>query len=123
MSDKKTPKKSNKKQTKEEELQKEVQETQPDKGISLDDLDTAYVVGLTKDGDFVFELLGTNKGLVQLLGVNQHANAKVEQIYNNMQGAGDALVHEVGKGLSVLNQKIDRILNVVDPKKPDNNLG
>lgn len=91
-------------------------------GLTVDDLRIGYVVGLTKDGNFVFELLGEQKGLVELLGINAHADARVKQIYERAQASGDALIHEVGKGLGILNQKIDQLLGVVAPKKPDNNL-
>jgi hypothetical protein len=91
-------------------------------GISLKDLKVGYVVGLTDEGNFVFELVGTDPGLVELLGVNAHAAERVRQIYARTQMTGDALTTEVGKGLAIINQKIDQLLGVIAPKKPDNKL-
>lgn len=86
------------------------------------ELKIGYVVGLTPEGRFVFELLGQERGLVELLGIHQHATKRVNRIYDDNQLGGDRLVHEVGKALGVINQKIEQLLNVVAPRKPDNSL-
>ena len=103
-----------------------VQETTPEtaeqKSLTLDDLKVGYLVGLTEDGNFVFELFGKNKGLVEILGLHGHATLRINQLHSQKQMAGDALVHEVGKAVAILNQKIDKLLGAVAPKQPDNNL-
>lgn len=86
------------------------------------ELKIGYVVGLTPEGRFVFELLGQERGLVELLGIHQHATKRVNRIYDDNQLGGDRLVHEVGKALGVINQKIEQLLSVVAPRKPDNSL-
>lgn len=91
-------------------------------GTSLGDLRVGYVVGMTDDGNFVFDIFGKQKGLVEVLGLHYHATERVKTLYNQTQMSGDTLVNEVGKALSVLNQKLDAIQQVVAPKKPDNNL-
>ena len=84
--------------------------------LGLGDLDCGYVVGV-KDGNYVFEIVGANKDLNLLLGVNRFANAKVDATFNNLQMSGDALVNELGKALQVMNQKLDMLVQKV--KKPD----
>lgn len=91
-------------------------------GLTLDDLKVGYVVGLADDGNFVFDVFGKEKDLLSLLGLHAHADRRVNQIYNQTQMAGDTLVHEVGKALTVLNQKLDAALSVLAPKKPDNSI-
>ena len=44
--------------------------------VALEDLKIGYVVGLTAEDRFVFELFGQNKGLVELLGIHQHASRR-----------------------------------------------
>jgi len=90
--------------------------------LSLNDLKMGYIVGLTPDGNFVFELLGQEKGLVELLGIHEHATKRVDRIYEDSQLSGDRLTHEVGKAIAIVNQKIDQLLQVIAPPKPDNKI-
>jgi len=92
-------------------------------GMKLEDLKVAYVVGLTPDDNFVFELFGRAPGLVELLGIHQHACKRVDRIYDDKQVSGDRLIHEVGKAVAMLNQRLDQVLQVVAPREPDNRLG
>ena len=94
-----------------------------DQGIKLEDLRVAYVVGLTPDNNFVFELFGQDPGLVELLGIHAHAINRIQRIYDDKQIQGDRLTHEVGKAVAILNQKLDQILQVIAPREPDNKLG
>lgn len=100
----------------------EVAQPQEGKGLTLDDLKVGYVVGLTEEGNFVFELFGKDPGLVELLGVHQHAVNRVQRIYDDKQISGDRLIHEVGKAVAMLNQKLDQVLQAVAPKEPDNRI-
>ena len=107
----------------EKKVEEEVVEEVPTKKAqSLDDLEVGYVVGLTDEGNFIFDVFGKRKGLVEILGLQQHAAFKIQSIYNQTQVAGDSLVNEVGKGISTLHQKIDQLLAVIAPKEPDNKL-
>jgi len=92
--------------------------------VNLEDLKVGYVVGLTEEGDFVFELFGKDPGLVELLGIHQHATNRVQRIYDDKQIAGDRLIHEVGKAVAMLNQRLEQIAQaVMPPRQPDNKLG
>jgi len=99
------------------------EDPQQQKTVSLSDLRVGYVVGLSEEGNFVFDIFGKQKGVVELLGLHQHATFKVDTLYNQTQMGGDALVHEIGRAMAMLNQKLDQIAQVVlPPKKPDNDL-
>jgi hypothetical protein len=69
-----------------------------------------YTVALTKDNQFVFEIFGEEQGLIQLLGIQRYAEERVKRVFNESHMSGDRLVHEVGTGISVLNQKMDAVL-------------
>lgn len=93
---------------------------QPQDQLGLNDLDCGYVVGV-KDGNFVFELVGKDKkDLLKLLGIHKFAVLRVRQTFDQTQMTGDSLVHEVGKALQVINQKIDMLVQA--QKKPDTQL-
>ncbi len=106
---------------KEEEVIENTEDTE-EKKLTLDDLTIGYVVGLTADGNFVFDSFGKDKDLVGILGIHEHAKAKVTQLYEQSQMIGDALTNEVGKAVVDTNNKVAQLLNVVSPKKPDNKL-
>ena len=82
--------------------------------VSLEDLKIGYVVGLTKEDRFVFELFGQNKGLVELLGIHQHANRKVERVYDDQQMSGDRLLHEVGRAVAAIAQRLDGLTGTAE---------
>ena len=93
------------------------------KQVSLDDIKVGYIVGLTKSGDFVFDVLGQEKGLVEVLGIHKYADLRVEQLVDTSQMVGDRLVAEVGRAVAALHQKVDDITKVILPaKKPANQL-
>jgi hypothetical protein len=77
-----------------------------------------YTVGLMSDGHFKFEILGDNKGLVELLGVNAYANKEVQKIHDNAVLSGDRLSHELGQVLNLLNQKLDQLTILVNKVTP-----
>ena len=107
-------------------IMEEVEDTpkEEEKQLLLDELKIGYIVGLTMEGNFVFELFGQEKGIVELLGINAHADAKIKRIYDETQMSGDRLVHEVGKALNLVSQKLDGIMAAITgPKKPDNEIG
>jgi len=88
--------------------------------IGLNDLDCGYVVGVTGKGNFVFELVGQERDLLKLIGVQKYADMRVQQTFDQTQATGDALVHEVGKALQIMNQKLDAIVQAT--KKSDTQL-
>ena len=77
--------------------------------VTLEDLKIAYIVGLTEEDQFIFELFGKEKGLVQLLGIHQHANKRVEKIYDDQQMSGDRLMHEVGRAVAEISRKLGEL--------------
>ena len=82
--------------------------------VALEDLKIGYVVGLTQEDRFVFELFGVSKGLVELLGIHQHASRKVERVYDDQQMSGDRLLHEVGRAVAAIAQRLDGALGTED---------
>lgn len=106
MSEKKTETKETSIET--AEFPKKEMEATP---VALEDLKCGYVVGLTQDDRFIFELFGTNKGLVELMGIHQHASYRVDSVYNDQQMSGDRLVHEVGRAIASLREEINAFIN------------
>jgi len=120
------------------EVEEEVQEAvdtelipdppQPDEGkqLSLQDLQCGYIVGMTEDGNFVFELVGQKRELLSLLGLHQYANERVRVLHGRTQMTGEALVNEVGKAVNLLNQKVDSVASALQQAlsagKPQNQL-
>ena len=88
--------------------------------VKLNELKIGYVVGLTKEDNFIFYVFGEDQGLVGLLGINAHADRQIRKIYNNSQVEGDRLVLEVAKLMNTMNEKLSQILSAVGPTKPDN---
>jgi hypothetical protein len=82
--------------------------------VSLEDLKIGYVVGLTQEDRFVFEMFGVSKGLVELLGIHQHASRKVDQVYNDQQMSGDRLLHEVGRAVAAIAQRLDGLTGTAE---------
>ena len=90
--------------------------------LNLEDLRVGYVVGLTDEGQFVFQVFGKEQELVQLLGIHQHAGHRVDSIYNNQQMSGDRLIHEIGRSIADLSKKMDHLpstpLSEEEPSSP-----
>ena len=82
--------------------------------VALEDLKIGYVVGLTAEDRFVFELFGQNKGLVELLGIHQHASRKVNRVYDDQQMSGDRLLHEVGRAVAAIAQRLDGLAGTTE---------
>ena len=89
------------------------------KAMNPADMRVGYAVGLTKEGEFFFEVFGQDAGLVQLLGIQEYARQRIEAITQDRMMRGDRLTHEVGKILGELSQKLDAVLATVAPKKPN----
>jgi hypothetical protein len=68
-----------------------------------------YAVGLRDDGNFVFELLGKQNGVVQLLGIHEYAERQIQMLVDAQTGTGlptianmlDHLIELVTKNLTV----------------------
>jgi len=83
-----------------EEAQEEVQQPQPPaeqppqdtQTLQMPTLDCGYVVGLDTQGRFVFEPLGNNQGLVQMLGLHEYAGGRINTAKEVNQGTGYPLL-------------------------------
>jgi hypothetical protein len=96
------------------------QEVPAEKGLSAADLRMGYIVGITEEGNFVFDVVGKNQGLLELLGLHDFATIKVKQALEHQQGTGDKLVFEVAKTVAALAQEVQKLTSLL--KKPDNSL-
>lgn len=90
--------------------------------VNLNDMVIAYTVGLKPDGNFFFQVSGQNQGLVELMGIHQYASKRMDVLIDQRSGTGDALTMELGKGLQLILDKVNQLVNVVAPKPPDNKL-
>jgi len=77
---------------------------------NVDDLKVAYIVGVTKDDKLVFDILGEDRGITQLLGLHAYAGTRIKLLLDESQLTGDRLTHEVGKAVALLAQKMDLVL-------------
>jgi hypothetical protein len=92
------------------------------KDVALEDTVISYIVGMDKDGNFLFQVFGKEAGLLQLLGIHAHATRRIQAIYDDKLFAGDRITHEVGKAVATVNQKLDQVLSIIAPKTPDNKI-
>ena len=92
--------------------------TPPDQ-VELEDLKIGYVVGLTQEDRFIFQLFGKTKGLVEMLGIHQHATRRVNNIYDEQQMSGDRLMHEVGRAVAQIAQKLDGLIGNAETVAPE----
>lgn len=74
-----------------------------------------YAVGITEDGQFDFAVFGSEPGLVELMGLHKYAEMRIQRLLNEKQMAGDILVHEVGKAVAALHQKLDKLMGAGQP--------
>ncbi len=89
-------------------------------GPTLADLRMGYVVGVTEDGNFVFEIVGKEQGLVELLGLHRFAESKINNVLDTNQNQGNKILFEIGRTVTVLAQEVSKLVTIL--KKPDNNL-
>lgn len=91
------------------------------------DLATGYVVGLTKEGQFLFQVLGDAPGLAELMGLCEHAKERIRLIYSTRQVTNDALsvrmIEDLAKIVMDLNAKADFLMKQMGVQvTPDNKL-
>lgn len=90
----------------EEEVQQETKE--------LPEMSCGYVVGIKPDGGFVFEIVGPEPGLVQLLGLHKYADHRLKLATDMNQGTGFPLVAQQQGQLS---EMLRVILNMLTSKE------
>lgn len=54
-----------------------------------------YIVGVSAEGKLVFRTLGSDVGLLELLGANAFAGYQIKTIYDVSQKTGDALTARI----------------------------
>lgn len=74
-----------------------------------------YAVGITDEGQFDFAVFGSEPGLVELMGLHKYAEMRIQKLLQEKQMSGDTLVHEVGKAVAALHQKIDKLMGAGGP--------
>lgn len=89
-------------------LVEDVSEPSPqNKQIDLNkDLTSGYVVGLTTEGSFLFQVLGVNPGLAELMGLQKHAEEHLRQLYGTKQMTAEAVT------LQMLNNVTNQLVAV-----------
>ena len=79
---------------------------QEPEALDLSNLQCGYVVGLGDNGEFVFEVLGGNPGLVQLLGLHQYADHRLTYARDVNQNYGYPVmmkqINQIGQMMQVL---------------------
>lgn len=85
----------------------------------IGDVKVGYFVGLNEKGKFDFRVLGNHSTLVELLGLHQYANLRIQAITDDKVGSGDKLLLSVIKNQQLMGQMLDQILKSL--KNPDNN--
>lgn len=88
--------------------------------LKLEDLKSGYIVGLTKEGELVFELFGSDKGLVDILGLHQYAGVRVSVVTDLNQGLVGTMVKDLMKAVGALTQQVARLTET--QKRPSNKL-
>ena len=69
-----------------------------------------YIVALQEDGEIVFNLLGEDIGIIELLGLQEYTKQAIQDHIDRSRTTGDYRVHEVGKAVALLNEKIEQLL-------------
>lgn len=92
----------------------------PGQTLALDQLKAGYVVGLTQEGEFVFEPVGQTPGLTEILGLHQYAQIRIGVLADLNQGLVGKMVSDVLKALGEIKQELARQSQAV--KKPTNSL-
>ena len=74
--------------------------------VDVPPLEYGYVVGVKADGQFHFEALGANQGLVQMLGIHEYASHRLRVATDINQQYGYPLlaqqVHQLSEMMKVL---------------------
>ena len=84
------------------------------------ELKFGFISGLRQDGNFLFEMLGTEKSLVNLMGVKQYTDKRIAGEIDKNLNTGDALTFALFQSVTQLSAKMDRLLSLLE--KPTNQL-
>jgi hypothetical protein len=78
-----------------------------------EDMEVGYLVGLKAGGEFVFEVVGKEPGLVQLMGLHQYATRRINLAADINQAYGPALLAEQHQVLAKQLQQITQLVQVL----------
>jgi len=53
--------------------------------LQLEGIKCGYVVALKDNGDLIFELIGTNQGVIETLGLHEYATTKINRPFKEME--------------------------------------
>jgi len=77
--------------------------------ITLPEMTNGFIVGVTSEGNYVFEIVGTQTGLIELMGLLEYAKLRIADIRDLNQGRGNPIIQKqlrkVGEILSSLVQQ------------------
>jgi len=76
----------------------------PDKQLKM-----GYMVGVDQSDEFFFQIFGTNRTMVNLLGIHQHATSTIEQQCRRIRGE-DKIQEEILKAILLLNQRLEQVV-------------
>jgi len=77
----------------------------PEESLDASETKVGYGVAISKDGDILFQVFGTDQDLIGVLGLHRYAELQINKLLQQKTLTGDALVHEVGKAVQILLKK------------------
>lgn len=108
-----------------EETTAKVEAAEEEQVNLAEDLKFGYLVGVKGDGSFVFQILGEEKGVVQLMGINQFARRQLEVISDANMNQGEPLlangINAIGQELVRLRQAVTQLLPKPEAETPEDN--
>ena len=63
-----------------------------------------YLVGLDEAGEFVFEILGKDPGLIEIMGSHSFAKHRINQLRDILQDDGTAFIKKALNAIGKLNE-------------------
>lgn len=95
----------------------EENETEQVKTLNLSSLKAGYVVGVNDKSELVFEILGKDIGLVEMLGLHEYANHRIDVMKDLNQGYGIPLLSQQ---LGQVGQMLQVMLNMLTNQQKQN---
>ena len=88
--------------------------TQPPQQLNLEDFKVGYVVGIDSHDKVFFRPFGYSNEFHGLLGVHEIASKFMSAVVGDKLMTGDRIVHEVGKAVGGLTEKVDKLTEGLD---------
>ena len=94
--------------------EEEVKEASTTSSVNdIPEIETGYVVGIQPDGMIYFQVLGEKQGLIELLGLHQIAEHRLNGAIDANQGYGYPVVARQIAQLAEYNRQVGETLKVV----------